>query len=128
MKRVIFLNLLIVNLSFGSVLEYINFIRIHSGASSLKFSKTLSYAAKKHAIYLQTNHEFGHRESKENINFFGAMPWNRIANAGFGSKAVVENISFGEKNYRASVDKIMATVYHRLAVLDTKVDSLGFAK
>ncbi len=41
---------------------------------------------------------------------------------------MVENISFGEKSYKESIDKIMATVYHRLAFLDTKVDSLGFTK
>ena len=128
MKRVIILNLFIINFSFANILDYINSIRIHSGAGRLKYSKTLSYAAKKHAIYLKTNHEFGHSESRKKINFFGAMPWNRIVNAGFGSKAVVENISFGERSYRTSVDKIMATVYHRLAFLDTKVDSLGFAK
>ena len=128
MKRVIFLNLFIINLSFANALDYINSIRADSGASSLKYSKTLSYAAKKHAIYLKTNREFGHSESAQNRNFFGSMPWNRIANAGFGSKAVVENISFGEKSYRDSIDNIMATVYHRLAFLDTKVDSLGFAR
>ena len=128
MKRVILLNLFIINFGFASVLDYINSIRVHSGASRLKYSKALSYAAKKHAIYLKNNHEYGHSESSRKISFFGAMPWNRIVNAGFGSKAVVENISFGERSYRASVDEIMNTVYHRLAFLDTKVDSLGFAK
>ncbi len=128
MKRVIFLSLFTINFCFANVLSYINSIRKDCGANSLKYSKTLSYAAKKHAIYLTTNHEFGHSESKYKINYFGSMPWNRIANAGFGSKAVVENISFGEKNYKASVDKIMATVYHRLAFLNIKVDSLGFNK
>jgi len=128
MKRVIYLNLFIINLAFGNVLDYINSIRVHSGLKSLKYSKTLSFAAKKHAVYLKTNYEFGHSENAQNRNFYAAMPWSRILKAGFGSKAVVENISFGEINYKASVDKIMATVYHRLAFLDTKVDSLGFAK
>ena len=126
MKRVLFLNLIIINLSFANIFEYINSIRLHSGVGILKYSKTLSYAAKKHAIYLKTNKEFGHSENRYKRDFFGVMPWNRILKAGFGSKAVVENISFGERSYRASVDKIMATVYHRLAFLDTKVDSLGF--
>lgn len=128
MKRVIFLSLLIVNFAFANTLAYINSIRVHSGAAKLKYSKSLSIASKKHAIYLKTNHEFGHSESRYKNAFYGVMPWNRIANAGFGSKAVVENISFRERSYRASVDKIMATVYHRLAFLDPKVDSLGFAK
>ena len=128
MKRVILLNLFIINFGFANVLDYINSIRVHSGASHLKYSKTLSYAAKKHAIYLKSNREYGHSESSRKINFFGEMPWNRIVNAGFGSKAVVENISFAERSYRTSVDEIMATVYHRLAFLDTRVDSLGFAR
>ena len=128
MKRAIFLSLLIINFSYSNALDYVNNIRAHSGAGVLKYSKSLSAASKKHAIYLETNHEYGHSESSHKRAFYGAMPWNRIANAGFGSKAVVENISFRERNYRASINKIMATVYHRLAFLDTKVDSLGFAK
>ncbi len=128
MKRVFILSLFIISISKANVINYINFIRVHSGASPLKYSKTLSYAAKKHAIYLESNREFGHSENRNKINFYGAMPWNRILNAGFGSKAVVENISFGEKNYTASIDKLMATVYHRLAFLDTKIDSIGFSK
>ncbi len=128
MKRAFILSLFIISVSVANVLNYINSIRVHSGASPLKYSKILSFSAKKHAIYLETNREFGHSENRNKINFFGAMPWDRIINAGFGSKAVVENISFGERSYNASIDKIMATVYHRLAFLETKIDSIGFAK
>ena len=128
MKKIIFVSLLIIDFTFANVLNYINSIRAHSGAGKLKYSKSLSVAAKKHAIYLSINNEFTHSESPYKSSFYGEMPWNRISKAGFGSKAVVENISFKEKNYKASVDKIMATVYHRLAFLDTKVDSIGFSK
>jgi len=111
-----------------NTLAYINNIRVNSGSSSLKWSKELSYAAKKHAIYLALNREFGHTESSYKSNFYASTPWQRIVKAGFNTRAVVENITFYEPNYRASINKIMGTVYHRLALLDTKVDTIGFAK
>jgi len=120
--------MLLLNYLHGDTLSYINSIRLHSGVNILKYSKTLAFAAKKHAIYLSINKEFGHSENRYKRNFYASMPWDRIAKANFGSKTVIENISFKEKNYKESIDKIMATIYHRLAFLDTKIDSLGYAK
>ena len=112
----------------NSTLNYINNIRVKSGCSSLSLSNKLSYAAKKHAIYLATNKLFGHKEFSYKRNFYAKTPWQRIVKAGFNTRAVVENITFYEPSYKASIDKIMATVYHRLAFLDTKVDTIGFGR
>jgi len=111
----------------SGTLSYINNIRANSGCGALKWSKELAYAAKKHAIYLATNSKFGHTESSYNKNFYASTPWQRIVKAGYSTRAVVENITFYEPNYRYSIKKIMGTVYHRLALLDTKVDTIGFA-
>jgi len=112
----------------NSTLNYINFIREKSGASKMKYSSILSKASKKHAIYLFKNREFGHNESSYKKYFYAKTPWERIVKAGYSTKAIVENISFYEKNYKKSIDKIMSTLYHRLAFLDAKVDTIGFAK
>jgi hypothetical protein len=112
----------------NSATGYINSIRINSGAFALSWSNQLAMAAKAHAKYLATNKEFGHQESFGNKNFYASMPWQRIVKAGYATKAVVENITFYEPNYKASIDKLMATIYHRLALLDIKVDTIGFAR
>lgn len=109
-------------------LNYLNNIRQNCGASKLQYSSVLSKAAKKHAIYLAKNHEFGHNESSYKRFYYASTPWERIVKAGYSTKAVVENISFYEPSFRASIDKIMATLYHRLAFLDPKVDTIGYAK
>jgi hypothetical protein len=126
--RNITLILLLGNLTFASSIKYINSIRANSGASTLKFSSKLAYAAKKHATYLAKNREFGHNESSIKDSFYAAKPWLRIVKAGYETKAVVENITFYEPSFKASIEKLMSTVYHRLAFLDTKVDTIGYAR
>ncbi len=128
MKKLLILTLVVHFACGNSVLDYINSIRNKSGAAPLKYSSTLAFAAKKHAVYLSINREFGHVESSYKEAFYGTYAQDRIAKAGFATKAVVENISFYERNYKASIDKLFSTVYHRLAFLDPKVDIVGFAK
>ena len=130
MKRK-FIYLLIITyalLSANTPLEYINYLRVKSGAFPLKYSKILATAALKHAQYIHINNELSHYENSASANYYASTPWNRIKKAGFKTKLVVENISFYEKNYRASVNKLMGTVYHRLAFLYLQIDSIGYAK
>ncbi len=127
--RIAIYTVLFTVFSYGnSVLNLINSVRLKCGASQLQYSYALEKSARKHAIYLNKNREFGHTENRYKDYFYGTEPWNRIVKAGFNTKAVVENISFYERNYKASINKLMATVYHRLAFLDTRIDSIGAAK
>lgn len=105
----------------------INSIRKKSGATTLTYSKKLSVAAYKHAYYVSKSSLLGHYEDSSYNYFYGSAPWDRVLRAGFGTAVVVENISFYEKNYRASIRKLMGTVYHRLAFLTLEVDSIGYA-
>ena len=109
-------------------LEYINFLRVKAGSFALKYDKTLALAASKHANYINVNSELSHYENSASANYFASTPWNRIKKAGFKTKLVVENISFYEKNYTESINKLMGTVYHRLAFLYLQVDSIGYSK
>ena len=112
---------------YSSPLNIINNIRIKSGAGTLKYSKTLSIAAKKHAIYLYKNNSFSHYEIKGFEGYYASTPWYRIAKAGYPTKAVSEDISFYENSFDASIKKLMGTVYHRLSLLDLRFDTIGYA-
>jgi len=113
---------------FSNPLNYINYLRQKCGASALKYSKTLEIAAQRHAKYLYFNKEFSHTEFRGKLYFFASMSWDRIAKAGYLTKAVVENISFFEKSYKDSINKLFGTIYHRFAFLDLKVDTIGYAR
>ena len=128
MKKILVFIIFVNFLNAQSAINYINSIRLNCKMSSLKFNKKLADAAKKHAIYLAINQQFGHFESSSNSYFYGVNPWDRVSKSGFGAKVVVEDISFYEPSYKASIKKLMGTVYHRLALLDDKIDSIGYAR
>ncbi len=120
--------LILSTLSYANPLEYINNLRIKSGAFSLHYNKKLETAANKHALYIAKNGQLGHYEDSSYPYFYAKTPWNRITKAGFGTAVVIENISFYERSFLASINKIMGTVYHRLAFLNLLVDSIGYAR
>lgn len=125
-KSILFLIVLTITLT-ATPLSTINAIRKKSGATALVYNKKLAIAAYKHATYVSKNSLLGHYEDKFYSYFYGNAPWDRVLKAGFGTAVVVENISFYEKNYTASIAKLMGTVYHRLAFLTLDVDSIGYA-
>ena len=127
MNKSIFFFFVILNLLYASPLDIINNIRLKSGASRLKYSQKLSLAAKKHANYVCKTQCLGHYEADYSEYFYARAPWDRIVKSGFGTAVGIENISFYEPNYQKSIEKLMGTVYHRLAFLYPKIDSLGFA-
>jgi len=112
----------------ASPLEYINNIRNRCGLIPLTLNSNLSLAAKKHAVYINKTKEFSHYENSSSPYFFASTPWNRIVKAGYKTKVVVENITFAESSYKESIDKLMATVYHRLAFLYNQIDQIGYAR
>jgi len=127
MKRIVIL-LSIGSLLYGNfALDYINTLRSKSGLKRLQYSPLLEKAARYHAKYLALNNALSHYESRYKPGFFGEYPWDRVIKAGFGTRVAVENISFYERNFKSSIDKLMGTVYHRLAFLDFRVDSIGFS-
>ena len=128
MNKLIFLATItgVANANFA--LDYLNSLRSKSGANYLKYNSILEKAAYKHAKYLALNQELEHFESPSKRAFYGVYPWDRTIKAGYSTKVVVENLSFYEKNFKKSIDKLMGTIYHRLAFLDFRVDNIGFAK
>jgi len=127
-KRFLLVALGCIAFIYASPLSYINNIRQKSGLIPLSLDSRLTLAAKKHATYVNKNKEFSHYESSTSPYYFASTPWNRIVKAGYKTKVVVENITFSENSYKESIDKLMATVYHRLAFLYNQIDKIGYAR
>ena len=127
-KKVFIFLFLVITLSYTSPLNYINSIRQKSGVVALKYSSTLSKAAKKHAIYVYKTKDYSHYEDSSSKYHYASTPWNRIVKAGYKTKVVVENISFVESSFKESINNLMATVYHRLAFLYNQINEIGYAR
>jgi hypothetical protein len=105
--------------------EIVNQIRKKAKMAPLDYNLALSKAAYNHAKYLARLRLRSHFESPKYPYFSGKTPFDRMINAGFGSRVGVENISFGEKSYSKSIENLFATIYHRLAFLDFRIDCIG---
>lgn len=103
----------------------VNRVRRACGMLALKNDARLARAAYHHAKYLGRLGAKGHTERPGRPYYFGKTPPERLARAGYPSRVGVENISYGDRNYRHSVRVLMSTLYHRLAFLDFRIDSIG---
>jgi len=103
----------------------VNAVRRSAGMIALKNSYELSRAAYHHAKYLGRLRRKGHGERPGSAYYTGRTPSDRMVRAGYPSRAGVENISYGDRNYAQSVRVLMSTLYHRLAFLDFRVDEMG---
>ncbi|MDI3299598.1 MAG: S-layer homology domain-containing protein [Bacillota bacterium] len=113
-------------------LARINGYRALEGLAPLQLSDSLGRAAQAHADYFLTNvGRFQgislavHEENPSWPGFTGVEPWDRAAAQGYPSQAVIgEDMAFGS-GLLAGVDGLMATVYHRLLLLDPYAADLG---
>ncbi len=103
----------------------VNSVRHRAGMISLRNNYALSRSAYNHAKYLGRLHRKGHLERAGSPYYTGRTPFDRMARAGYPSRTGVENISYGDSSYAHSVGILMATVYHRLAFLDFRIDEIG---
>jgi len=109
-------------------LNYLNSLRAKAGLSKLTENSYLDKAALNHSTYLKDNNIFSHYESNYNQGFTGETPSKRVVYAGYLSKKVSENISYGDKNYTDSIDNLFSAIYHRFGFLDESIDEIGLAK
>jgi hypothetical protein len=103
----------------------VNAQRRRAGMIALKNDYILSRSAYHHAKYLGRLGRKGHLERSGSPYFTGRTPFDRMARAGYPARVGVENISYGDSSYAHSVRVLMSTLYHRLAFLDFRIDSLG---
>ncbi len=102
-------------------------IRRAAGMPTLQRETHLQQAADAHAQYLLQNDLNSHIEQADQPGFSGIGPSERAANAGYASRAVTENLSYGQRGFRDSIDALMTGIYHRLAFLDPTQDQIGIA-
>ncbi len=108
-------------------LNYLNQLRQQAGLIKLKYNKTLSAAALNHAIYLAHAKIITHKEKRISRFFTGSTPADRCIRLGFNTRFVFENVNYGAKNIRQSINQLFSAVYHRLNFLNFSVDEIGFA-
>ncbi len=125
--RVLILLLSIFEFSFGvsSGAIEVNRLRAKAGMVRLKYNSILAKSAHNHAKYLARLRLASHFENPKYPYFTGKTPFDRMAKAGYPSRVGVENISFAERSYKKSVEVLFSTIYHRLAFLDFRIDSIG---
>jgi len=103
----------------------VNRIRKLCGMSPLKNNAHLATSAYHHAKYLARNRLKGHTENSKRAFYFGKTPFDRFIKAGYPCRIGLENVSYGNKSYKESIRVLMSTLYHRLAFLDFRIDTIG---
>ena len=106
-------------------LAYLNSLRKGAGLIPFTSQKNLILASKNHANYLINNHSIGHYEESNRSGFTGTFASQRIAYSGYHTPLVIENVSSHNRNYKESIDGLMAAIYHRFAFLDFQGDEIG---
>ncbi len=113
----------ILNASVG--LDYLNNLRTKTGLPAFTENTYLDTAAKNHADYMQTNTIYGHDEESANIGYTGDNSRERAVYAGYFSRVVSENISYGTATIQGSIDDLFSAIYHRFGFLNLSKDQVG---
>ncbi len=106
-------------------LNYLNELRQGAGLVPFKSQKELKLAAKSHADYLTNHLTYGHREEAKYSDFTGEYGSSRVMHYGYSAPQVIENVSVNNKNYKESIDGLFSAIYHRMAFLDFRVNTIG---
>ena len=125
----VFTSFLLVSftLLFGSVeLDYLNSLRTKTGLPPFSSQTNLTAAAQNHSAYMQTNNSSGHGEVSIDTGFTGASPFDRVVYAGYLSRSVGENVSYGSNaTYTSSIDNLFSAIYHRFGFLGLTHNEIG---
>jgi len=108
-----------------NALHYLNTLRIGAGLLPFYGHPKLNIAAKNHANYLTDYLTFGHKEEQNRKGFTGEFASSRVTYAGYAAPLVIENVSTHNQSYKESINGLFAAIYHRLAFLDFRSDTIG---
>ena len=106
--------------------EHLADIRRAAGLLPLARQPALELAARDHAAYLAEHRTTSHEQSRGRRGFTGETPSDRALARGYRGSAS-ENVSYGHPDLGASIDGLMAAIYHRLNFLDFERDEIGIA-
>ena len=106
-------------------LDYLNSLREDSGMSRYYTNNALQKAASAHAKYLVLNQKSGHYESEIDEGYSGETPKDRVLSTNYQVGLITENVTVNSQDYKDSVDKLFAAIYHRFGFLDFQSDEIG---
>ena len=118
----------LVLVASDEAVDYLNALRLSAGVQPVAIDDALTLAAQHHSEYMQMHHVVSHVEEKGKEGFFGKTPRQRAHNAGRFSLRISETISVGDVSGTASIDRLMAAIYHRLVMLDPMIDRIGMGQ
>ncbi len=101
-------------------------IRASAGLEPFGRRVELELAARDHAAYLAQHRTTSHAQLPGRRGFTGETPSDRARARGYSANAS-ENVSYGHADVRASIDGLMAAIYHRINFLDIERDEIGIA-
>ncbi len=107
--------------------QYLNQIREAAGMNPFKKNENLQNSAHNHARYLSINRVIGHFQDEGYPEYTGSKPDDRAIFAGYETRSVTENTSFGQKNSFESIEGLMSAIYHRFGFLDFSKDEVGIS-
>ena len=106
-------------------LSYLNSLRQKAGLTAFIKNSYLKTASQNHVNYMVANNTAGHQEYSGNSNFTGEWPADRAVYAGYKSRMVSENLSWGQDDIYESIDGLFSAIYHRFGFLDTTKNDIG---
>jgi len=114
-------------------LNHLNAIRAKVGLPIFKGNKKLEEAAKYHAYYLgdvYDNYDVNLAHSEDNTNYpssyyRGKTSTDRALKAGYKTDYTGEVISFDDSNSTESIDGLLDSLYHRIALLWNFSNEIG---
>ena len=112
----------------ANALDYINKLRTEAGLPVMYQNNHLDDAAQNHSIYLERNNVTGHFEQSDKAGYTGQKPTDRVLYAGYSNRMVSENVSYGQGSVTASIDDLMAAIYHIFGFLNAGNDEMGIGK
>ncbi|MCP4228992.1 MAG: CAP domain-containing protein [bacterium] len=109
-------------------LNAVNYYRAAAGVPAAIMAQELNEAAQSHAEYVASYGITGmdaHLEEEDREGFTGERVWERTEHFGFTTGRIAEDISF-RKTAEDAVANLMATVYHRFALLWPGAMAIGY--
>lgn len=104
--------------------RWLDEVRRAAGLEPLNRRVELELAARDHAAYLARHRTTSHAQAPGRTGFTGETPTERARARGYPASAS-ENVSYGHRDVRASIDGLMTAIYHRLNFLDIERDEIG---
>lgn len=113
----------LLNASVG--LDYLNELRSKAGMPVFSEQINLTASAQNHSDYMQTNNVSGHYEDSSKTGYTGDYATDRAIYAGFFSRTISENVSYGSDTVQGSIDNLFSAIYHRFGFLTLSFDEVG---